>query len=187
VISGPTISPGYWSRPELTAQVFRNDAFWTGDVGHLDHGCLVVEGRKGDDGKLLNGEKVSSQEIVEEFFANPMIQYVVPEFLNRPNVTALLFLNEPAAHAFLAQQGELSAPGSVESLATNKLIEAAVQAQIARINEKVGQKGQWKRIRQFRIVPTTPTTENRLLSGKGEISAKVAKKVYADLIEGMYP
>jgi long-chain acyl-CoA synthetase len=186
VVGGPTISPGYWGQPELTAQAFIAGAFHTGDVGHLEDGCLVVEGRVGEDGKLLNGEKVSSAEIVAEFTGNRLIQFVVPEFIGRPFVTALIYLNEANARALVAEKTGTSEGLSLKDLAGSAVILGAVQAEIDRANERIGLKGQWKRIRKIAIVPTTPTIENRQLSGKGEISAKVAKKSEAGLIAGLY-
>jgi long-chain acyl-CoA synthetase len=184
VLSGPTISPGYWNRPDLTAQAFRDGAFYTGDIGRLVDGCIVVDGRIGEDGKLENGEKVSSAEIVEEFSESRLIQHVVPEFISRPYVTALIYLNVANARAILAAQGVANA--SLELLASSPVINAAVQAEIDRANDKIGEKGQYKRIRKSVIVPKIPTIENRLLSGKGEISAKVAKKAETALIASMY-
>lgn len=185
IIGGPTISPGYWNQPQLTAQVFIGGCFHSGDVGHLKDGCLVVEGRVGEDGKTQNGEKVSSAEIVEEFVGSRLIQFVVPEFIGRSYVTALIYLNEANARAYIGEKGEVS-DLSLRELTDSALIRAAVQEEIDAANEKIGMKGQWKRIRRFVIVPTTPSIENRMLSGKGEISAKVAKKAEAALIAGMY-
>lgn len=186
IISGPTVSPGYWNEPELTAQTFIGGAFHTGDVGHLDEGCLVVEGRVGEDGKTSNAEKVSSKEIVEEFVGSRLIQFIVPEFIGRPYVTALVYINEAYARAFVREQGVNAAAMSLAELGESAAIRAEVEAEIDRANERIGLKGQWKRIRKFVIVPTTPTIENRLLSGKSEISAKVSKKTEASLIAGMY-
>lgn len=186
VLSGPTISPGYWNQPQLTAKVFIGGAFHTGDVGHLEDGCLVVEGRIGEDGKTQNGEKVSSAEIVAEFVGNRLIQFVVPEFIGRLYVTALIFINEANARALVSEKGGATSGLSLKELAGNVVILSAVQAEIDRANERIGVKGQWKRIRKFAIVPTTPTIENRLLSGKGEISARVVKKSEAGVIAGLY-
>ncbi len=47
-LRGPTLSPGYWRRPDLTAASRAGGYYRTGDVGHLDHrGYLRVLGREG--------------------------------------------------------------------------------------------------------------------------------------------
>lgn len=186
VIGGPTVSPGYWNDPALTAQSFINGAFHTGDVGHLEEGCLVVEGRVGEDGKTFNAEKVSSKEIVEEFEGSRLIQFIVPAFIGRPFVTALVYINEANARALVCEKGEDAAKLSLKDLTESAIIRSEVQAEIDRANERIGLKGQWKRIRKFAIVPITPSIENRLLSGKTEISAKLSKRMEAARIAAMY-
>lgn len=63
LISGPTVTQGYWGEPELTAAAFRDGWLRTGDIGRLDErGFLFVTGRLKD---LINvgGYKVSPEEV----------------------------------------------------------------------------------------------------------------------------
>lgn len=187
-VSGPTVARGYWNKKELTAKVFREGRFVSDDFGFVDtRGLLFVLGRDGDDGKTLNGEKVSSIEIRDVFEQSSLI-HIVPVFQSRPFVAALVLLKEPGAVELLLRKG-LVVPGqrmTMEYLAGHPAIVDAVRQEIEGKNAVLGQKGQWKRIRQFRIVPETPTTENRMLSGKLELSAKGVMKRHAALIEAMY-
>ncbi len=46
LIRGAHIMKGYWKRPDLTAQVLKNDWFGTGDLGAIDdHGVVSILGR----------------------------------------------------------------------------------------------------------------------------------------------
>ncbi len=189
LIGGPTISPGYWNKPDETEEAFKNGKFRSGDKAYIDaKGFLFIGDRESDDGKLGNGEKVSSREIADFFRYSPLIEYIVPIFMNRPVVKALVFLKESAARHYLVQQGavEQGADCPVEFLAKQELIVQAVRAEIAAINDKLGLKGEWKRIRDFEIVPETPTTANGLLTVKMEVSAKKAMARFSDLVELMY-
>ena len=48
-VRGPNVFAGYWHRPELTREIFREDGFFiTGDLGHLDQGRLTLAGRSKD-------------------------------------------------------------------------------------------------------------------------------------------
>jgi fatty-acyl-CoA synthase len=44
-LRGPSITPGYWDRPDATAEVFRGEWLRTGDLGYWADGEVVVCGR----------------------------------------------------------------------------------------------------------------------------------------------
>lgn len=47
-VVGPQVCDGYWGRPELSADLFRDDGLRTGDLGALWQGELYVTGRRKD-------------------------------------------------------------------------------------------------------------------------------------------
>ena len=48
-IRGPIIMPGYWNKPEATAEAVRDGWLHTGDVGHVsEEGLLFITDRKKD-------------------------------------------------------------------------------------------------------------------------------------------
>jgi len=62
-ISGAVVSPGYWNRPEATAEVFRDGWFFTGDIGCTDEdGFIYIEDRL-KDMYISGGENVYPAEI----------------------------------------------------------------------------------------------------------------------------
>jgi fatty-acyl-CoA synthase len=48
ITRGPSIGPGYYQEPELTAQSFRNGWLYTGDLGYVAGGELYICGRLKD-------------------------------------------------------------------------------------------------------------------------------------------
>jgi acyl-CoA synthetase (AMP-forming)/AMP-acid ligase II len=49
VVRADSSGRGYWQRPEATAETFRPEGLWTGDLGRMDdEGYLYVVGRKTD-------------------------------------------------------------------------------------------------------------------------------------------
>src|SRR5690606_35409210 len=60
-VRGPNVTPGYWKRPELTAECFDDEGFFlTGDaMRFVDPGRpelgLLFDGRVGEDFKLTTG------------------------------------------------------------------------------------------------------------------------------------
>lgn len=62
-LAGPTMSEGYWNRPEATDQAFQDGFFCTGDLGWIDEeGRLFVLDRRSDL-ILVGGENVYPAEI----------------------------------------------------------------------------------------------------------------------------
>jgi acyl-CoA synthetase (AMP-forming)/AMP-acid ligase II len=68
-VAGPGVAPGYWGRPEQSAETFggrlasgEGPYLRTGDLGYLDHGELFVTGR-GKDVIIVKGRNYYPQDI----------------------------------------------------------------------------------------------------------------------------
>jgi long-chain acyl-CoA synthetase len=73
-VKGKCLMLGYFNRPELNAQVFRNGFFLTGDLGYQDEeGFFYHLGRK-DDVINVGGEKVYPSEIEQALYFNPSVK-----------------------------------------------------------------------------------------------------------------
>ncbi len=72
-VRGPSVFPGYWRRPEATAEAFAEDGwFKTGDVARLDEGGYVrLLGRTSQDILKSGGYKLSALEIEEVLREHP--------------------------------------------------------------------------------------------------------------------
>jgi acyl-CoA synthetase (AMP-forming)/AMP-acid ligase II len=71
-VRGPNVTPGYWARPEATAEAFDAEGwFHTGDVGILDaDGCLSIVDRI-KDMIITGGENVFPAEVERVLSAHP--------------------------------------------------------------------------------------------------------------------
>lgn len=70
---GPTITPGYWNKPEATADTVRDGWLYTGDLGYVDEeGFLFVVDRK-KDMLIRGGENVYCTEIEHVLADHPQI------------------------------------------------------------------------------------------------------------------
>jgi long-chain acyl-CoA synthetase len=64
---GPHVFPGYWRKPEATAEALRDGWLHTGDLGYLDKdGYLFITGRRKEIIVLPSGKKVQPAEIEEK-------------------------------------------------------------------------------------------------------------------------
>ena len=74
VSEGPQIVPGYWNKPDKTAESFRSGRFHTGDVGFMDNaGWFYLVDRKKD---MINaaGYKVWPREVEDVLYTHPAVR-----------------------------------------------------------------------------------------------------------------
>ncbi|MGV9592817.1 class I adenylate-forming enzyme family protein [Streptomyces tendae] len=74
VVGGPQVVPGYWRRPDATAETFPGGELRTGDVGFMDaQGWLYVVDRKKD---MINasGFKVWPREVEDVLYTHPAVR-----------------------------------------------------------------------------------------------------------------
>jgi acyl-CoA synthetase (AMP-forming)/AMP-acid ligase II len=72
-VKGDTVSPGYWNRPEETAQAFQNGWLKTGDLAVVDlEGYINIVDRK-KDMIVTGGENVFSNEVEYILYEHPAV------------------------------------------------------------------------------------------------------------------
>lgn len=75
-VRGPQVMKGYWNRPEDTAEVMKNGAFHTGDVGYMDEeGYVFIVDRIKD---MINasGYKIYPRMVEEAVHLHPAVEEV---------------------------------------------------------------------------------------------------------------
>ncbi|MEW2623096.1 AMP-binding protein [Streptomyces sp. NPDC048106] len=102
VVRGPQVIPGYWRRPDATAETFPGGELHTGDIGFMDpQGWLYVVDRKKD---MINaaGFKVWPREVEDVLYTHPAVREAavvgVPDGYRGETVKAYLSLR-PGAEA----------------------------------------------------------------------------------------
>lgn len=63
LLNGPTITPGYWGRPEATAEAVQDGWLHTGDIGHVDDEGFLYISDRAKDMILRGGENIYCVEI----------------------------------------------------------------------------------------------------------------------------
>jgi long-chain acyl-CoA synthetase len=73
LIKGPIVMPGYWNRPDATAEILEDGWLHTGDIGHVDdEGFLYITDRA-KDMIIRGGENVYCVEIEQRLVQHPEI------------------------------------------------------------------------------------------------------------------
>ena len=73
VVRGPNVMQGYWGKPEQTAAVLRDGAYWTGDLGYLDASGHLFLVDRSKDMIVSGGENVYSTEVEEVLYRHPQV------------------------------------------------------------------------------------------------------------------
>ncbi|MFZ2240574.1 MAG: AMP-binding protein [Gordonia amarae] len=101
VTSGPQVVPGYWNKPDKTAESLPDGALRTGDVGFMDaDGWFYIVDRKKD---MINasGYKVWPREVEDVLYTHPAVRESavigVPDEYRGETVKAYVSLQEGAS------------------------------------------------------------------------------------------
>ena len=73
VVRGPNVMKGYWNKPEQTADVLKDGAYWTGDLGYMDDEGYVFLVDRSKDMIVSGGENVYGTEVEEVLYKHPAV------------------------------------------------------------------------------------------------------------------
>ncbi len=77
LIKGPNVMKGYFKQPELTAEVLKDDWFYSGDLGYIDKdGYLFVTGREKEVIVLSSGKNIYPDELEGYYSQSPYIKEI---------------------------------------------------------------------------------------------------------------
>ena len=157
VVRGPNVFPGYWNRPQQTAEVLRDGWFHTGDQGELDAGTWRIVGRIKNLIILGSGHKLAPESMEEE------IQHLLPN----------------AQQVVIIGNGR----GYLSAIITGDPTRDQVQAVLDRIN---AQHPHYKQIRAFCVRKEPFSIENGMLTANGKLKRDLISKRMSSEIEDMY-
>ena len=184
LVRGGSIMVGYRNLPEKTAETIDADGWLlTGDIGEIDEdGFLKIVDRKKE--LIINaaGKNMSPANIEAAIkTASPLIGQACAIGDARSYNTALIVLDPDFAPAWAAKQG--IEVGSLEGLATEESVIAAVQAGIDEANDKLARVEQ---IKKFTIVKGDWAPGGDELTPTMKLKRKPIGEKYEAEIESMY-
>lgn len=85
MIRGPNVMPGYYNRPDATAESLRDGWLMTGDLGVMDaRGRVRITGRKKEIIVLSSGKNIYPEEIEAHYLHSPYVKELCVMGLERP-------------------------------------------------------------------------------------------------------
>src|SRR5512138_43453 len=186
-VKSPSVTPGYWRRPDLTAAAFDEEGFYKlGDAARLlderDPGRgLCFDGRIAEDFKLSSGTWVSVGPLRAKLIAamSPLVQDVAIAGLDREYLAALLLPDLAACAAALG----------VSSLTYEELPQ---QTELMRIlRERLSAHAERYPasslcIRRAMLLPSPPSLDHGEITDKGSINQRTMLRVRAECVEMLY-
>jgi long-subunit acyl-CoA synthetase (AMP-forming) len=184
LVRGEVVMAGYRNLPEQSAEAFTEEGWLrTGDIGKIDSdGYLTLIDRKKE--LIINaaGKNMSPANIESTLKASSSLigqACVIGD--RRSYNTALIVLDSDFAPAWAAQQ-EIS-EASLEALARDERMRAAVQAGVDAANAKLARVEQ---VKKFTIVEGDWLPGGDELTPTMKLKRKPIEGKYADAIEAMY-
>ncbi len=185
-VQGPNVTPGYFARPDLTAEAFDADGFYrTGDAvgfavpGDLDAG-LVFRGRIAEDFKLSTGTFVRVGAVRTALLSSvPALSDVVITGENRGYAAALAWLNPSEAVRLL---GRDPAPPDGELVTDPDLLRLTADA-LARHNESHGSAA---RIERLLVMARPAALDAGEITDKGYVNQRKVLTERSALAEVLY-
>jgi long-chain acyl-CoA synthetase len=158
VVRGPNVFPGYWNRPQQTAEVLRDGWFHTGDQGEMDaSGNWRIVGRIKNLIVLGSGHKIAPETVEAEI--------------------ALHLAG--AQHVVVVGNGR----GYLSAIVTGNLSPEQAQAALDAVNSKLPH---YKKVRAFHLRPEPFSIENGMLTANGKLKRDLISARMKTEIDEMY-
>jgi feruloyl-CoA synthase len=180
-VKGPSVTPGYWKRPDLTAAAFDEEGFYrTGDaVRPIDpadpNAGLRFDGRIAEDFKLETGTWVHVGRLRAALLdaGDGLIKDAVITGHDRAWPGALVWLDPARASALAAPAAALAAAPSRDPArdpALDPAIRRALAAALTRL--RAGQAGSSMRVERLLILTEPPSLADGEITDKGYINQR---------------
>ncbi|MFD6162038.1 carboxylic acid reductase [Nocardia sp. NPDC060256] len=171
LVKASTQIPGYYKRPEVTAEIFDEDGFYkTGDiVAELGPDELVYVDRRNNVLKLSQGEFVTVAHLEAVYATSPLIRQIyIYGSSERAYLVAVIVPTDAALRDYAADALKSALAESIQQLAKDADLQS------------------YEVPREFLIETEQFTMENGLLSGIAKLLRPKLKERYGERLEQIY-
>ncbi len=182
LLKGPTITPGYYNREDLTKAAFTEDGYFkTGDAGYLKDGELFLTERIKDLFKTSNGKYIAPQMIESKLLVDKYIDQICIVADQRKFVSALIvpvysLLEEYAREHNIAFENR-------EQLCANPQINEMMKERIDTLQQQLAH---YEQVKRFSLLPHHLSMEKGELTNTLKVRRRVLYENYKEQIDKMY-
>lgn len=183
LVRGKNVFAGYLNLPEKTAETIDKDGWLhTGDVGVMDaDGYFRITDRMKDIIITAGGKNVTPSELENDLKFSPYLTDAVVIGDKRPYLTAIIMIDQENVEKY-AQDADVPF-SNYASLTRSPEVQALIQADIDRVNQKFARVEQ---IKKFFLLENQLTAEDEELTPTMKLKRKLVEQKYAAQIEAMY-
>jgi long-chain acyl-CoA synthetase len=181
LVKGPNVFQGYYKNEEATRETIVNGWLHTGDLGTIDaDGFIKITGRKKDIIITAGGKNITPANLENEIKQHPLVSQCVVVGDRRPYLVALVTLDPEEAAAYAKEHG---LPKDPAQLASNPDMREAIEAHLAKVNDKFARVEQVKKIA---ILPHDLSQEGGELTPTLKVKRAVVADKHEREIEQLY-
>jgi feruloyl-CoA synthase len=184
-VKGPTVTPGYLGRDDLTKAAFDEEGFYSlGDAAKfvdendVEKG-LVFDGRVTEDFKLDSGTWVSTGTLRAQAVAvaSPLVFDCIVCGQDKPYVALLAWPSALAAK-------EICGSANAETIARDPKVHAFLRERFAEHNKTCG--GSSARIKRVLVMTEPPSIDGHEITDKGYVNQRATLERRKTLVERLY-
>ncbi len=182
-VRGPAVFPGYWNKPEETAEVFTSDGwFKTGDIGHLDaDGYLSITDRKKELLKTSGGKFIAPQPIENKLKSNSLVAQAAMVGDKHKFASVLLSPNFATLEGWAEHRG--LATSDRAKLVSSAEVITLYQGIVDEVNSRLAN---FESIKRLSVVPDEWSVETGELTPSMKLKRRVVEAKYATEIARFY-
>lgn len=183
LVKGPSVMQGYFKDAKKTANVIKNDYFYTGDKGEIDEdGFLSITGRTKEMFKTSGGKYIVPPSLEGKLKQSLFIEQVMVVGENQKMPAALIQPNFGFIRDWIKKKGHSIGP-SCEEIASSQTVIDRIQLEIDKCNAIFGK---WEQIKKFELTADQWSVDGGQLTPTMKIKRAEIKKIYNSLYEKMY-
>lgn len=182
LLKGPTITKGYYNRPDLNAASFTADGYFrTGDAGYMKDGELYLTERIKDLFKTSNGKYIAPQMIESKLLVDRYIDQIAVIADERKFVSALIVPDFRVLEEYAKQHNLLYT--SREDLCQNTQVHIMMMERIETLQQQLAH---YEKIKRITLLPHHFSMESGELTNTLKLKRRVISANYKREIDQMY-